>query len=245
MLILFDAGNTRLKWGAWKDGAWVAKGALTNDRLDELPLRLLGYAPTWIGVSCVAGEASRERVAAYASERGVETHWLRSGAELFGMTSHYRAPETLGSDRFATLFACHCMGLAPCVAATAGTALTVDALSSRGEFLGGTILPGAGLMHRALATGTAGLVNSAGVCQDFPQATAAAIETGIRDALVGSIDAMRTRLERFEDRSVAVVLSGGDAAMLSRHLSGEVRVVEDMVLEGLLWLAKHLGARGV
>ena len=40
------------------------------------------------------------------------------------------------------------------------------------------------------------------------------------------------------------MLSGGDADVLAHNLRGEVRVVDNMVLEGLHWLAKHLGVPG-
>ena len=244
MLILFDAGNTRLKWGVWSEGRWQDKGALANDALAELPARLAPFAPSWIGASCVAGAAVRERIDHYAHGCGVAPYWLRSSAAVFGMTSRYSDPESLGPDRFAALFACYCLGLAPCVMVTAGTALTVDALASDGVFQGGTIVPGAMLMRRSLADGTAGLANSSGVCQDFPRATVDAIETGVRDALVGAVEAPRARLERLEGRSVSVMLSGGDADVLAHNLRGEVRVVDNMVLEGLHWLAKHLGVPG-
>jgi len=243
MLILIDAGNTRLKWGVWADGSWQAKGALANDSMSALPGVLAGFAPSWIGVSCVAGPSVRAAIETCARECGIEPYWLHSGGELFGMRNLYEDPATLGTDRFAALFACHCLGLAPCVVATAGTALTVDALSAQGEFLGGVIAPGAGLMRRSLAEGTAGLANSPGVCQDFPRATADAIETGIAEAMAGPISAMRERLARHAGRPVATVLSGGDAGLLARHLGYETHVIEDAVLEGMLWLAKHLGVR--
>lgn len=243
MLILIDAGNTRLKWGAWAEGGWLAKGALANDSAVHLAEALAGHAPSWIGVCCVAGPSVRSAIEAYARGRGIEPYWLRADSELFGLRNLYRDPGTLGPDRLAALFACHCLELAPCVMAAAGTALTVDALSARGEFLGGLIAPGAALMRRSLADGTAGLANSPGVCQDFPRATADAIETGIVEALTGPISAMRERLARHAGRPVATVLSGGDAMLLARHLPYETCVIEDVVLEGMLWLAKHLGVR--
>lgn len=244
MLIFIDAGNTRLKWAVWSDGTWRARGALANDELATLASRLSAYPPTWIGVSCVAGTAVRQGIADYAAGQGIAPYWLRSDSELFGLLNRYSRPETLGTDRLAALFACHCQGLAPCVMATAGTALTVDALGSGGVFEGGLIVSGSALMRRALTEGTAGLAISGGVCQDFPRSTADAIETGIIDAQVGAIEALRLRLQRSAGRSVPVLIGGGDAALLAPHLSGEVRVVENMVLEGLHWLAKHLDVPG-
>lgn len=244
MLILIDAGNSRLKWAAWADGRWQAQGVLANHELDVLPARLANFQPTWIGVSCVAGVAVREHIEAFARRCGIAPYWLRPVAELYGMVNRYHAPETLGADRFAALFACHCLGLAPCIMVMAGTALTIDALASEGVFQGGMILPGARLMRQALASGTAGLAESPGVCQDFPRATADAIETGLQAAHAGAVRAMHERLVRLDGRAVTTLVSGGDAESLAPHLPGEVRIVENMVLEGLLCLAKHLGVQG-
>jgi type III pantothenate kinase len=245
MLILIDAGNTRLKWGAWAEGAWLAKGALDNARVDELGAALAGYAPSWIGVSCVASYKVRAGIEVYARSLAIEPFWLRSESELLGLRNDYHAPETLGSDRFAALLACHGLGFAPCIMATAGTALTVDALSSEGRFLGGYIVPGAMMMRGALAQGTAGLAISHGVCHDFPRSTADAIESGLRAAQVGAIETLREHLSRREVRPVRVVLSGGDAQGVAASMGVAPRIVEDMVLEGLLWLAKQRGIPGV
>jgi len=50
-----------------------------------------------------------------------------------------------------------------------GTAVTVDAPRRRRRFLGGLILPGFGVMLRALEMGTAGLKVPTGEVVDFPR----------------------------------------------------------------------------
>ncbi len=244
MLILFDAGNTRLKWGVWGGARWQARGALENEALQDLDELLAPYAPTWIGVSCVAGAAVRQRIGDYADAHGIAPHWLVAEADRHGLHNAYRSPATLGADRYAALLACLQRGLAPCVVAMAGTALTVDALSATEGFLGGFILPGAALMRRALADGTAALANSPGVCQDFPDATANAVHSGIQAALGGAVAVMAARLATRTGETPRIVLAGGDAAWLRAGLEGEVHVIDDLVLEGLLCLAKHLAVAG-
>ncbi|MGL6071085.1 type III pantothenate kinase, partial [Craterilacuibacter sp.] len=124
------------------------------------------------------------------------------------------------------------------VVACAGTALTVEALSAEGDYLGGLILPGQQLMRHSLARGTAQLDRPVGECQHFPQGTEDAIASGIVDAQAGAIERMRARLQAHTGRSGAtVLLTGGDAAYLLPHLAAPVRIVDNLVILGLLSVA--------
>ena len=66
-----------------------------------------------------------------------------------------------------------------CVVVNAGTAVTVDALTAQGVFLGGLILPGLALMARSLAAGTADLPLQPGRFQPFPVNSVDAIRSGV------------------------------------------------------------------
>jgi type III pantothenate kinase len=181
---------------------------------------------------------------------GVEAYWLKSSVTGHGIINQYDRPETLGVDRYAALIASYRGGYAPCVVASAGTAVTVDALAGNGEFMGGMILPGAGLMRRALGEGTAAVADVNGRWQAFPRSTGAAVETGIRTAMAGAVTAMRSRLSTQLGQAVATVITGGDADMLAGALSpdgvpGSVSINEYLVLEGLLWLARDMDVPGV
>ena len=75
-----------------------------------------------------------------------------------------------------------------------GTAVTIDALTARGEFLGGLILPGLELMANSLCAGTAGLPLRPGRFEAFPTNTADAIHSGALQAVCGAIDRMERAL---------------------------------------------------
>ncbi|MFA5082473.1 MAG: type III pantothenate kinase [Hydrogenophilaceae bacterium] len=239
MILLLDIGNTRIKWGCRERGEWRGQGALAIDRIEGLVAVIAEFSPVWAGVCCVAGEAARAGVEGLLA--GLPSHWLRAAGAGHGIVNHYHPPESLGADRYAGLIACRRRGHAPCVVASAGTALTVDALAGDGEFLGGMILPGAALMRRVLAEGTAAVPALTGAWQAFPRSTGDAVATGILTALAGTVEAMRTRLVDKLDREVPVVLTGGDAEGLAGYLPGPVTIENNLVLEGLLWLARDLG----
>ena len=168
MLLLIDAGNTRIKWAladqAATPGAWLASGAVTHAGLGQLTQvwqgALGGRTIRRALLSNVAGAALRARLEqalpATLAPDGVS--WFASQPQLAGVRNAYRDPFQLGCDRFAAAIGAH--ALAPgqaVIVATCGTATTIDALSADGVFLGGMILPGLGLMASSLARDTAQL----------------------------------------------------------------------------------------
>lgn len=240
MILVLDAGNTRLKWATWGPEGWGVKGALGLDALPELKRHWSGLVPDWIGVSCVAGPAVVDALGAVLAGFAAPVFWLRSVARGFGIRNGYALPEQLGGDRFAMLVACQGLGLGPCVVAGAGTAVTVDALAADGEHLGGIILPGLGMMRAALRAGTAGVERVSGTPGLFPIRTGDGVETGIRLAAQGAILEMHRRLEHRIVGQAGIILTGGDAALLAEGLPCQTR--EDLVLEGLRRIALKLGA---
>ncbi len=244
LILAVDAGNTRLKWGLAQDGAWRRKGGGPLSEAARLDDVIAPERPQRALVSCVAGDAVRQGLAAALARLGAPVFWLTAAGHAHGLHNAYTEPAQLGPDRYAMLVASLHLGLAPCVVVGAGTAVTVDALDEAGSFLGGLILPGPALMRQALKSGTAGVTAVAGQVVDFPRATGDAVETGIWRALAGAVEAMRSRLAARTGGVPLTVVSGGEAAGLAAVLAGPIQVVEDLVLEGLLCIARGSDAPG-
>lgn len=246
MTLLLDAGNTRIKWAYLVGDAVSPGGACAS--ADVPALRCLGVVDGGkrAVVSCVAGDTVRLPLANMLSEAGFQTHWLRSEHANHGLLSRYEPPESLGTDRYAALVGAARRFHRDCVVVSMGTAMTVDMLTSDGDFLGGCIAPGPELMRESLYLRTAGVASLAGGWQAMPRDTGAAVGTGITLALLGVVQGMRERLA--EIRGVAseghlpgVILGGGARHWLRPRLQGEVVEVDELVLEGLAWIARDLG----
>jgi type III pantothenate kinase len=249
VILLLDVGNSRIKWITWQNGHRLEYKAHPIWRLDELRTALASGRPDWVGISCVAGDPVRTDLAKLFESTGVVPFWLRPQAEAHGLVNRYERPESLGADRYAIAIAAVRRRLGPCVVVSAGTALTVDAIAGEGELLGGMIVPGVGLMRRALETGTAALAGAEGNWQAFPRATGDAVVTGIWTAMAASVMTMQARLSARLGRDVGVVVTGGDARPLAARLqdvgcSTGAHVIDNMVLEGLLWVARDLDVPG-
>jgi type III pantothenate kinase len=120
-----------------------------------------------------------------------------------------------------------------------GTAITIDTLSERGEFLGGLVLPGVELMQRSLVGATSQLVLEHGNYAKFPLNTADAMLSGAIQACCGAIERQYLLLE---DDKVPVFLSGGGAGILRESINLPFNVVDNLVLQGLSRISEEAGA---
>jgi type III pantothenate kinase len=112
-------------------------------------------------------------------------------------------------------------------------------LTKEGVFLGGLILPGFGLMQAALARGTAGVRAEQGHLEKFPANTADAVYSGALQAVAGAVERMVRELDQAGNKECALVLSGGSAGELSPLLNRQVALVDNLVLEGLVMIARE------
>ena len=236
MILLLDAGNTRLKW------AWLAEGPARHTvhasphhdltaqeqacRITP-PRRVLGASVT-----------SSERNAAIMAAVGRPVEWLVPAASCAGVTNAYRDPDRLGADRWAQMIGAHHEQPGDQVLVSAGTALTIDCLDREGRFWGGTIAPGLGLLRHSLAEGTARLGLPDGNWQEYPDNSADAIFSGCLNALTAPIEAQVARFGSQLGRPVRLTLAGGDASLLAQHLAIDGTIVDNLVLSGLAHLAR-------
>jgi type III pantothenate kinase len=237
-MLLIDAGNTRVKWALAHEGAapgeWIAHGAVMHAELDSLQTAWAGHGVARAIVSNVAGAAMRESLALLLARLmpDAQPEWFGAQLELAGLRNRYRNPAQLGADRFAAALGARTLvpGKA-LVVATCGTATTVDAVSSDGEFLGGMILPGLGLMLESLARGTAQLpATSADAVQPpvFADNTLDAIRSGCVSAQAGAIARAFTALP-----ADLCIVSGGAASHVAPALSVPWQMLDNIVLVGL------------
>ena len=199
--LALDVGNTRLKWALYdapQPGAvLIAHGAefLENiDKLAEGPWSTLPE-PSHILGCIVAGDAIRRRVCAQLELWDASPQWVVASASEAGITNGYDHPTRLGADRWVAMIGARQRMLArgerrPIVVVMVGTAVTVEAIDIEGKFLGGIIIPGHGIMLRALESGTAGLHVPTGDVVDFPTNTSDALTSGGTFAIAGAVERM-------------------------------------------------------
>lgn len=249
MLLLIDAGNTRIKWAVAADtgtvaGGWIASGLVAHANAGTLVEAWSKFKINHALVSNVAGPEMRTLLAQLLQQAhaSAEVQWFASAASMAGLQNAYRNPQQLGCDRFASAIGARTIypGRA-LIVATCGTATTLDAIDSSGVFIGGMILPGLGLMANSLALNTAQLPQvgeQIDIVTPFADNTHDAIVSGCIAAQTGAIEHAVGALEK-ERGAVQCILSGGAAAMITPHLSIPHDRVDNLVLIGLHAVAMH------
>ena len=248
--LALDVGNTRLKWAQYDTPVVGAKllayGAVFLENIDKLAeddWRGLPE-PTAILGCVVAGDAIKRRVAEQMEIWEVLPSWVHSSPQEAGLTNGYDHPARLGCDRWVAMIGAYHRLLArgirkPCLVVMVGTAVTVEAIDASGKYLGGIILPGHGIMLRALESGTAGLHVPTGEVRDFPTNTSDALTSGGTFAIAGAVQRMVDNITRHCGEAPECIMTGGAGWKVAPSMSVRFELVESLIFDGLLELASR------
>lgn len=241
--LLIDAGNSRLKWGIYRQGLYEPGTALSyqkgplEQQLKEAWLELIevNQKPARIVLANVAGarvtdalESWREdiqnSIAMTKDEMVKDESWLTivnitALANAYGVKNAYSEPAKLGADRWAGLVAArHYIDGDVCII-DCGTALTVDVLAANGEHKGGVIMPGWEMMKKSLIMNTEGISQaiheeSRELTPLLGSNTGEAIEAGCYAACAGAIEHIIRQHQHETGAELQCVLTGGAAPRL-------------------------------
>jgi len=238
VIAVISLGNTTVAAGLWRAGRLVFRKCLPAAALGRRALFAGARRRDLAGVT-VAAVASvvpvRERALAAALRRelGLGPRYL--GRDLGApLKLRVEDPAEVGADRLASALAAH-RRFGAAVVVDFGTAVTVNAVSARGEFLGGAILPGPALAVRALASGTARVRVPAPERAVKPpgRSTAEAVGAAATYGLAGAVDRLVEEMRSALGGRAALVATGGGAGLLAPLCRTRFRVLPDLVLEGL------------
>lgn len=249
MLLVIDSGNTRTKW-ALVDSAGVmqAPAVCLNADLAISTLKQAAQKVDQVLVANVAGQTITQQITQLVTP--LKVHFIVAKQQAADVINRYEQAEKLGADRWASLIAAWHIHHQPTLVINAGTAITIDCLttyeSNKGLFLGGTIMPGLRLMQTGLTHNTAQLKVDEGSHVTFPLNTQDAIQTGCLNSAIGAIAVMHNQLESVCGLPPKLVISGGDASTIAGALMAHLKVdekrvmiVENLVLQGLAILKKE------
>ncbi len=152
-----------------------------------------------------------------------------------GMPVQYDNPAEVGADRVVNGVAAFEKYGGPCVVVDFGTATTFDAISRKGEYMGGVIAPGIGISAEALFSHTARLprVDIRKPAQVIGTSTVASMQAGLFYGYLGLVDGILERLVAELGKDTKVVATGGLAGLFRGHSRYISEVDELLTLEGL------------
>jgi type III pantothenate kinase len=248
MLLAIDIGNSLIKFGVFDGDELIDKFSIATRRdyrADELHFDRLQYSegkflkidrtivstvvPDLVGV---VREASQRQFK-------VTPVFVDHNAD-FGFVNKYDPPESVGIDRLVNASAAIEKYGTPVIVSSFGTATVIDAISSKREFLGGVIAPGAKMMAASLHERTAQLpaVEIAMPEHLIGNSTVEAMRSGVVNGQIALADGLIKRLASELDSKPRVIATGGFAHLIANTIKTVSMIDENLTLEGLRLLAQ-------
>jgi type III pantothenate kinase len=152
-----------------------------------------------------------------------------------GLPILYDNPKEVGADRIADAVGAFDLYGGPTVVIDFGTATTFEAISQKGEYLGGAIFPGIdisldALFARAAALRRVELVEPRSV---IGRSTVESIQSGVINGYTSLVDGMCERIAAELDTEVTVVATGGLSGLIGPMSAAIDHVEPWLTLHGL------------
>lgn len=154
----------------------------------------------------------------------------------------YKTPKTLGKDRLAGIIASgNIFPKTNVLVFDAGTALTVDFINDKSEYLGGSIAPGLKMRFKALNTFTDKLPEISvddEFNSNFGSTTEEAIRSGVQNGILYEVEGYINKFSE-KNSNLKVTFTGGDTFFFERRLKKQIFAEPNLVLIGLNIILKY------
>jgi len=247
--LLFDVGNTRLKWGVVEGDTLIRTSDIRHTALNENGFtklaRRLPRRVSSVLASNVVGPEFATRLSRFVGIHcDQELRFARSERQAFGITNGYKRPRQLGIDRWAAMIGARAEFKTALCIVDAGSAVTIDAIDKDGQHLGGEIIPGLHLMSRSLIRETNGISKLRTSTSELgsgmsllADSTEQAVQAGAMNAICGAVE--RTiKIMRAAKIRPRIVITGGGATPLLKQLDAKISHRPHLVLMGLATMQK-------
>ena len=241
--LVIDIGNTYTKIAVFKLDELLAVVQYETVNTETLDSFLSSYKVNRAIVSSV-----KKHIEPWQTDLGAKIPLTHFNALIkSSIQNHYLTPETLGTDRLASVIgANHVYPGLNSLVITGGTAITYDYVDAGGNYFGGSISPGLNMRYKALNYYTAGLplINAdAEFNTEYGNNTETAIRSGVQNGIKHELTGF---IESYKSNSpqLNIVLSGGDSIFFDTLLKNSIfapyiKIEPYLVLKGLNAAIEH------
>ncbi len=239
MILAVDIGNTNVNIGSFAGKKLVSYFCIDNTSLINQKTALPGKTSLLnesenIVVASVNPDIESVFYKSLGKKNKKKT--LKIGKEIqLRISILVENPQTVGIDRLLNALAAYRRTKTSTIVIDFGTAITIDVVSKKGEFLGGLILPGIKTSAYALNQQTALLpeVEIKRPGKIIGKNSEDAIKAGIYYGTVGSVKHIINELSRVYGVLKYTIATGGDAKTFKKEISEIDKIIPHLTLEGI------------
>ncbi len=247
MILAINVGNTNIRFGVYKEKKLIAHWKLATNRgwtADEFGMYFINFF-NYEKLEIFDIEAviisSVVPPIMFSFEHAIQ-RYIRKDPIIIGpgiktgINIKYENPRELGADRIVNAVAAYELYGGPVIVIDFGTATTFNAISSRGEFLGGAICPGILISAEALYQRTAKLprIDLAKHDAVIGRNTSVSMQSGVFHGYVGQINHLVNKIKQeMKEDNIKVIATGGLAKFIAPETKSIDEVNGRLVLEGL------------
>ncbi len=240
MLLAIDIGNTTVKFGVFDRENLTGKFVIPTVRhqtaadIDSLVNSNLPQTISGVIVSSVVPELKNPFEKFIEKRFGITQIFVEHDFD-FGLKIKYNPPAAVGIDRIVAAFAAAEKYGKPCIVCDFGTATTIDAVNSGGEYLGGVIVAGMNLLADALSQKTSKLpkIEIKKAKKVIGSSTIEAIQSGIYFGYIGLTDGIIKRMIGELGEKPGIIATGGLAPIIADGSELIEIFDETLMLDGL------------
>lgn len=246
MLLVVDVGNTNTVLGIFEEDRLIEHWRLTSSRsstTDEYGILLktlfdMSHVDMKQITGCIIACVVPPMLPIY--EEMVRRYFKLTPLVIgpgvrTGMPILYENPREVGADRIVNAVAAYEIFKDACIVADFGTALTFDAISARGEYLGGAISPGIAIAAEALYTRASRLpkIELRAPEKVIGRNTVSSMQSGMIHGYVALVDGMVRKIVEEYGAPMRVIATGGLARVVAESSETIEKVDDNLTLDGL------------
>jgi type III pantothenate kinase len=147
----------------------------------------------------------------------------------------YRKPEQVGQDRLVNAYAASLLYGKPLVIIDSGTAITLDAVSGKGQYLGGMIAPGMEVSLKSLKENTA-LLPLVKPCRPKGSIGSDTKNSMLSGVVLGTADLCRGltgRLKQTLGKNARIIGTGGNIGLIGKYSGLNMEIDRELTLKGI------------
>jgi len=233
MNLIIDVGNTYTKLAVFKDRKLKSKVRIETKRV-VVETKKLQKKHSVLNSCIVSSVGKLAPKALQFLEENFQLTILNHKTRV-PFSNLYGTPKTLGIDRIALV--CASVEQFPdknVLIIDAGTCITFDFINTKNEYLGGAISPGIRMRYKALHNQTANLplLKTQVPKNIIGDSTSTSIHSGVVNGVLREIEGnIEAYVKKYKD--LTIILTGGDAKILSKQLKSGIFANSNFLLEGL------------